>query len=270
MLIRRTSRNRVPFCFSQEKNGKCRYDSLFYDNTTFMNHLSKIILFFGLFLCMFSQISARTISFSGFEWTVRNNGYGAPGKNYWRNDNVWIDELGRLHLAIRKVGGRWTCAELQTTQKFLYGKYSFKVIGRIDRFDKNVVLGLFNYPTEAAKQGLGEIDIEFAKWGNAANGSGNFTVWSDAAANHYQTKSFPFELVGTYTKHNFTRAGKSVFFQSFHGHSETNEIFNWKYSGADVSNTPMPIYLNFWLFRGQPPSDGNAAEIVISEVKYIP
>lgn len=234
-----------------------------------MNCISKLFLLTGLFLCLTVMIEAKTFSFSGFEWTVRGNGYGAPGKNHWRGDNVWVDEAGRLHLAIKKINGVWTCAEVQTVNKFLYGKYSFKVIGRIDQFDKNVVLGLFNYPLEAAKQGLGEVDIEFAKWGNAANGSGNFTVWSDRTANLYYTKTFPFQLDGTFTKHNFTRTSKSIFFQSFYGHTEINEIFNWKYTGADVSKTPMPIHINFWLYRGLAPSDAKDAEIVISEVSFV-
>ncbi|MBS1795956.1 MAG: glycoside hydrolase family 16 protein [Acidobacteria bacterium] len=235
-----------------------------------MNHLSKafLMLGFGLFLAVAAE--AKTLIFSGFEWTVRGSGYGAPGKNYWRSDNVWLDELGRLHLAIRKIDGKWTCAELSTTRKFLYGKYSFKVIGRLDQLDRNVVLGLFNYPVEPAKQGLGEIDIEFARWGNPGTGNGNFTVWSDKVAGRSVTKSFPFDLTGTYTRHDFTRTAQSVFFQSFYGHTEKNEIFRWNYTGTDVSATPMPIYLNFWLFRGLAPSDGRDAEIVVSEVSYLP
>jgi Glycosyl hydrolases family 16 len=235
-----------------------------------MNQLSGKALFAGILCFLATNVSARTISFSGLEWSVRDNVYGSPGKNYWRNDNVWVDELGRLHLAIRKIDGRWTCAELQTTRKFLYGKYTFKVVGRVDQFDQNVVLGLFNYPPEASKEGLGEIDVEFARWGNPSNSAGNFSVWSDLIDGDYTTRSFPVDLFGTHTRHVFTRKPKSVAFQSFHGHTGKNEIFSWNYSGNDVSKTPMPIYLNFWLFRGQPPANGRDAEIIISEVSFSP
>lgn len=254
---------------SKEKFRKYRYDSLFYKKTR-MNHLVKIFLCAGILLAARGLMEAKTLSFSGLEWTVRANGYGAPGKNYWRGDNVWVDESGRLHLKIRKIGGRWTCAELWTNEKFLYGRYSFKVIGRIDRLDKNVVFGLFNFPSEAAKEGRGEIDVEFARWGNALNGGGNYTVWSDKTPGAFNTKNFSFELFGDYTSHGYTRTPQSVFFQSFHGHDETNEIYRWTHAGADVSKTPMPIYLNFWLYRGMPPGDGREAEIIISEVKYSP
>lgn len=233
-----------------------------------MTKFSKIAAAAVFAMFVFQTANAATISFAGLEWTVRDTGYGAPGKNHWRSDNVWVDELGRLHLAIRRVGGKWTCAELQSKQKFRYGKYSFDVVGRLDQLDPNVVLGLFQYPTEASKNGLGEIDVEFARWGNPTNAAGNFSVWSDLVSNSYATRPFEFAMTGTYSRHIFTRTSKTVSFQSFHGHAERNEMARWSYRNADVSKTPMPIYLNFWLFRGYAPVNGMNAEIVISDVKF--
>lgn len=228
----------------------------------------RLLLVLGLFSFMSSSIAAKKIDFSGLNWQIRNDGQGSPAANIWRKDNVWLDEKGQLHLAIRKVGDIWTCAELHTTEKFLYGKFEFEIIGRIDELDKNTVLGLFKYPTEAEKDGLGEIDIEFAKWSDESKGSGNFTVWSDIKGIAEKTENFKFNLQGTHTTHTFIRTAESVYFQSFHGHNSRNSIFEWIYSGDDLSKTPMPIFINFWLFRGQPPSNLQETEIIIKNVKF--
>jgi hypothetical protein len=53
-------------------------------------------------------------------------------------------------------------------QRFGFGRYEFRLLGRPDQFDDNVVLGLFNYTVpEVGPDGTNEIDIEFATWGGA-------------------------------------------------------------------------------------------------------
>ena len=105
----------------------------------------------------------RTISFSGYEWTVRNtNGKQGPGPNYFRDSSISVDNKGYLHLWIKKnpATGRWECAEITSKLSFEYGTYQFVVEGPIDKFDKNIVLGLFNY---SGNNGLDEMDIEIAR-----------------------------------------------------------------------------------------------------------
>jgi beta-glucanase (GH16 family) len=233
-----------------------------------MKNAFLAILVLGFALFMSSAIYGKTIEFSGLTWKIRNDGQGSPAANFWRRDNVWLDENGRLHLKIRKFGDVWTCAELQTVEKFLYGNFQFEIIGRIDEFDKNIVFGLFKYPNEINRDGFDEIDIEFSKWGKDENNNGNFTVYNDAKAYTEKTHNFKFSLQGTHTTHAFTRTPESIYFQSFHGHNLSNKIYEWNYSGNNISKTPMPIYLNLWLFRGMPPSDLQESEIIIKSVKF--
>ena len=76
-----------------------------------------------------------------------------------------------------------------------FGRYQFQISGRIDRFDDNVVLGLFNYPTgDVGPDATHEIDIEFARWGDAKNPIGNYTVWPVEKSLKQVSKSFPFDL----------------------------------------------------------------------------
>lgn len=108
---------------------------------------------------------ARTLKFSGYEWEVRSAGLQGPGPNRWDPENVSVDSKGQLHLKITKVADEWRCAELTLKKRLGFGRYQFQVIGRIDQLDRNIVLGLFNYPTpDVGKEGTNEIDIEFARW----------------------------------------------------------------------------------------------------------
>ncbi len=233
-----------------------------------MKHALLLILFCGFALFMTFSAEAKTINFSGHEWIVRNDGQGAPARNFWRQDNVWLDENGFLHLKIRKVGDAWTCAELQTAEKFLYGKFEFEILGRIDELDKNIVLGLFKYPQENGRDGLDEIDIEFSRWGKDDNFNGLFTVYSDQQNRPEKSQNFTFTLKGNRTTHSFTRTPESIYFQSFHGNQNGNKFADWKFESDNISKTPMPVYLNFWLFKGQPPSDLQESEIIVKSVKF--
>ncbi len=230
--------------------------------------LSVLAAFFSTF-----PVGAKTLYFSGFEWVVREARKGAPADNVWRQDNVWVDEKGFLHLAVsRRADGVWSCAELKTKDKFQFGKFTFEIIGRIDRLDKNVVFGLFAYPPKSERDGLGEVDIEFSRWGKDENNIGNYTVWANEKDVAERTFSFPLALEGDYTTHIFTRAARNISFQSFHGHDTKDLISEWNFApenpGKYISATPMPLYLNLWLFRGNPPSSGETVEIIVRRIKF--
>ncbi|HEY0612125.1 MAG TPA: glycoside hydrolase family 16 protein [Chitinophaga sp.] len=104
----------------------------------------------------------RTISFSGINWTVRDQaGTSGPHDNYWSGStsNVWVDAAGHLHLKIRKdaATGRWYCSEVTSQQTFGYGSYVWKIEAALDLLDKNIVFGLFNY--KSGDDGHHEVDI---------------------------------------------------------------------------------------------------------------
>ena len=134
---------------------------------------------------MSATVEATDIAFSGYNWTIRPSGRGGPGPNNWDPTNVFVDANGYLHLKITQNKSKWSCAEVYTTVspntntgRLGFGRYQFQTGSRIDTLDPNVVLGLFNYPTsDVGPDGTNEIDIEYARWGNASWPNGNFTVW---------------------------------------------------------------------------------------------
>ena len=234
------------------------------------------LLLSGLFLTQISPVCAATIQFSGFEWSVRS-GRGGPGPNTWDEKNVWLDSSGFLHLKISCRDERWSCAEVTMRKRLGFGRYQFQTTGRIDAFDDNVVLGLFNYPTgDVGTDATHEIDIEFARWGEAKNPMGNFTVWPVEKTLKQTTKGFAFTLENDQATHRFTWGETRVLFQSLQGHrnDDLSEFGRWVYSPEDaprrISQKPMPVHINLWLFRGHPPKNGQEVEVIVRSFEFTP
>lgn len=218
-------------------------------------------------------IAANIISFSGYSWEVRNeSGTSGPGPNYWSNSssNVWVDSNGHLHLKIRKdpATGRWLCSEVTSTQAFGYGSYVWKIEGPVDKLDKNIVLGLFNY--KAGDDGHHEVDIEFARWGNSAWPNYNYTVYPATGSGNV-SQTYELALNGTYTSYKFTRTPTAVSYKGYHGHNlvETNAFFPWTTpAGYNVSTLALPVHMNLWLFQGNAPSNAQEVEIIIHSFTF--
>jgi hypothetical protein len=220
--------------------------------------------------------SEPTLNFSGYRWTIRaEDGLSGPGPNLWDPKNAWLDEHGWLHLKITKRGDRWYCAEVYLSQNLGFGRYEWEVAGPVDHFDPQVVLGLFNYTRpEIGPDGTNEIDIEFARWGRAANPAGNFTVFPATNAVKEQTQAFPFKLDGPGTTSRFDWSSKSVKFETLAGYPDTGATLlgHWDYAPSAsekyIPQNPLPVHLNFWLFEGKPPLNNQVAEVVIRKFTF--
>ncbi len=219
--------------------------------------------------------TAKTISFSGYTWYVKSGKGMGPGPNNWNENNVWVDALGKLHLQIKysATTKKWECAEIWTNTSMGFGKYEWFVEGRIDLLDKNVVVGLFNYPTASVgPDGTNEIDVEFAKWGNKNNKMGNFTVWPAQLGYTYSTFPYAIALTGTYTTHRFTWSSSSIFFQSLNGwRTDDTNVIATKTFAPTVSTIYLipqsaePVHINLWLYKGNAPSNNTTVELIISK-----
>lgn len=232
------------------------------------------LLALGLAAAIDTPVAAKEIVFGGYAWTVRS-GHGGPGPNHWDEANVWLDTATNLHLKIAQRDGVWSCAEVTLKQRLGFGRYQFRTSGRLDRFDDNVVLGLFNYPTrDVGSDATHEIDIEFARWGDAKNPMGNFTVWPTDRALKQVTKAFPFALAGDDATHTFNWSRHRIVFRSVDGSGSAVDrvLGEWTYSPEEpagrISAQPMPVHLNLWLFQGRPPKDGGEVEVIIRDFQY--
>ena len=234
----------------------------------------------SLLLCaaMATPLEARTLQFAGRSWTVRDAASAAPGPNRWAPENAWVDELGRPHLRIsRGADGVWRCAEVVLDAPLGFGTYEFKVVGAIDALDRNIVFGMFQYPDAATGPDFThEIDIEFSRWGGDSAYAGYWTVYPTTTALPETTQAFAPVLEGDYTTHRFHRGRDAVRFEMLHGHPEGHAppAHAWTFAPKDarkrISQAAQPVYINLWLFRGVPPSDGREVEIIVSDFRFTP
>lgn len=236
------------------------------------------LLAFGLMGLISPQFArAETLKFSGYEWEVKSGEKLGPGPNAWNAANVWVDKKGWLHFKITHKDNQWACAEVSTTKRFGFGTYEFQVEGRIDKFDKNIVLGLFNYPPrDVGGDETNEIDIEFARWGLADAPNGNFTVWPAKAGVKQTSETFRFTLDSALTTQRFVWDSRSILFESLRGNGKkrSDAFGQWRFAPEEaqdrIPQQPMPVLINLWLFQGHVPTDGKEVEIVIRSFKFTP
>jgi len=215
----------------------------------------------------------RTISFSGRAWSVKFSGSESVGPGPMRfgnsSRNVDIDSQGALHMRIENAGGAWVGAEVILTELLGYGTYTFTLEPIID-LDPNVVLGLFTWsdnPDEAHR----EIDIEIARWSDPDNLNAQCVVQPHELPENITRFGLPETAAGS--THSFTWTPDSVICETsllaadgsapqlFHHHEFTSGI-------------PTPgeaqARMNLWLFRGAPPVNGQAAEVIVREFRFTP
>jgi peptidoglycan/xylan/chitin deacetylase (PgdA/CDA1 family) len=232
--------------------------------------------------------ASKTINWSGYDWNVKSGGPLNPGICFWSTDNVWVDSENNLHLKISKYGNIWYCAEVWTKKPLPYGKYQLWVEGQIDKLDKNVVLGFFNYPSNLAFDNTSEIDIEISRFGDENKNNGNYGVYprGDQCTMFFKdcmykngryNTTFPINLTGTYTTHRFVWQSDRIEFQSLHGHREWNDTTDEIYSSVTppcyakcVPVSPLALHINLWLYDSKPPSYNKSVEVVIKKFEFIP
>lgn len=227
--------------------------------------MNRIGSLFCVLLILISAAQARTIVFAGREWVVKT-GEGGPGPNRWSDseESVWVDEDG-LHLKIRQIDGVWHCAEIFSVKPAPYGMYRFFVSSPVDLLDPNVVASPFLYKSDTQ-----EIDIEFSRWQNQRGNARNAQFVIQPYRNKDNMERFRCDLNGQPSTHQFEWTRGKVAFLSFLGHGEIPEaesrvLRRWTSTSEDIpeEDIGMRIHINIWLVKGEAPTDGKEAELVI-------
>lgn len=238
-------------------------------------------------ISLMPYIEGRKIKFSGFEWDVRDSGdvLEGPGcskidpisktctvpleNNYWSDSikNVWVDELGRLHLKVTKndVTDKWYCSEVTTVDSLGYGDYTFFVEGHLrDKLIENEVLGLFNYFDDNH-----EIDIEYGNvaWSKTNDFFGQFATQptgickfiSFSLDNIIDEKD---ETVSTfYWQNDAVRFGSS-----YYNIIDSNGWRNEKCIPEDKDN--LHTHINLWLYGPKTNINEDSSDIIINQFVY--
>ncbi|CAF1381330.1 unnamed protein product [Rotaria magnacalcarata] len=241
-----------------------------------------IVLFFVPAMARWNSSHANStqcvINWSGYKWYIVHAQSSVPGSNHWNASNVFVDARGRLHLKITRsvTIGEWDCAELFSDSTFFYGTYRWKVQGRLDLLDPNVVLGLFSY---SGPSGSNEIDIEVSKWGQPVHHPKHiyYTVYpGNGTAKQRVSLGASLSLNGAYTTHWFTWTPPKVVFGSQHGFQNTpNKLKFLSYETPSNFTEEMPkianrLHMNLWLYESVPPANRKEVEVIIHEFTYTP
>jgi hypothetical protein len=117
-----------------------------------------------------------------------------------------------------------------------------------------------------------ELDIEFARWGNAAYANAQYTVQPYTVAGNQVTFNEPSGV--TQSTHSLVWGPGSAAFTSVRGYGPTTEPGRLIASKTFTQGVPQPggenARMNLWLFGGGAPTNQRAVEIVVKRFEFVP
>lgn len=117
------------------------------------------------------------INFAGYRWVVKETGGNrvGPGNNMFSSSAnvIWVDNWG-LHLNVMPPGAGcdpWVSSEAWLDHALGYGTYLTRIVSPVEFVDPDITWSPFFIWDDSGNAGNGwrEIDIEFARWGNAGD-----------------------------------------------------------------------------------------------------
>jgi hypothetical protein len=117
----------------------------------------------------------KTITFSGYEWLVRQTQNDRHGMNDYDGRNVWVDSDGHLHLLLMERDGRWTSADVRLTRSLGYGTYSFDVRDT-SQVDPSAAFSMYTFDPLGSDQNFRELTVDVSQWGEPGTMNGQFVV----------------------------------------------------------------------------------------------
>lgn len=235
------------------------------------------VILYGFLLLVFPYGQAQTITWAGHEWKVTNGGMAGVARG--NPDNVSIDAKGYLHLQIFRRKGKWTSAELFTSENFGFGTYQWVVEGNVYEMDPTTVLGLFTYgPTHhIGVDAENEIDIEFSQWNKTCHGcNADFTVYP-ATGNRKPDGTSAWEdnfhvTGGSVTTARTEWAADHITFTLMNGSQPvgtTAEVIKTETYTSTALNIPqvaVPVGINLWCFKQTP---AKKQSVVIRDFQFV-
>jgi len=223
----------------------------------------------------------RTLDFAGYTWRVKGTGYYGPGPNVFSDaaDAVWTDDGGDLHLTLAQRRGTWQSTEVVLEEALGYGDYILTTTGRLDTLDIQAVLGIFLWqygpcwdPSYLWWNPFNEIDIEYGRWGNPAQGIGQFV----AQPYDWPGNLTRFDTVfsaGEVVSHAMRWLADRIEYRVWRGgpadETAGNTVVSWTYTGPHISRPEQPrMHLNLWRLDPAVPSTNQ--EAVFSDFAFIP
>ena len=241
--------------------------------TAYVRMTTCVILLTAL-QCM----QAQTITWAGHAWKVTSGGMAGVALGDPANVNITPD--GFLHLQIANRDGKWTAAEMFTTDDMGFGTYQWVVQGDVYNMDQTTVLGLFTYGPahHMGSNAENEIDIEFSQWNKTCHGcNADFTVYpptGNRKPDGVSSWEDNFHVRGgDLTTARMEWRSDHVLFTLMNGvhaiGSVADVIKSETYSSkpTNIPQTAAPVGINLWCFKGTPSNNQSA---VIRDFQFVP
>jgi hypothetical protein len=210
----------------------------------------------------------RTLTFSGYEWDVRQ----VPGDRYGPNDydarNAWVDPEGFLHLALTERDGRWTSAQVHLTRSLGYGTYVF-VVRDTSHLDPAAALGLLTWDDLGVDQHHRELDIEVGRRGNPNSKVAQYVVQPPFIAGNV----FHFDIPPGVLTHTLRWEPDLARFTTVRGSGARNAgtpVAERAFTSGIPSPGSETVRINLLYFRGSPSPPAGRVEVVIERFEYLP
>jgi hypothetical protein len=230
----------------------------------------------SVLFCTLQCAHAQTVTWAGRSWNLTSGHMAgvAPGDPA----NLTIDAHGYLHLRIVQQNGKWTAAELFTTENLGFGTYQWIVEGNVYAMDPTTVLGLFTYgPTHhIGTNAEDEIDIEFSQWNKTCHGcNADFTVYP--ATGHRKPKGVSawednFHVTGgTLTTARMDWFPDHIVFTLMNGAQPIRTVADvikaetYTSDATNIPQVPAPVGINLWSFKQTPAQDQS---VVIRDFEF--
>lgn len=212
--------------------------------------------------------SPRRLTFSGYEWEVRQISSDRGGENDYDPANAWVDAEGCLHLRVAKRDDRWTSGEVRLTRSLGYGTYVFTVRD-VSQLDPAAALGLFTWDDEGAEQNHRELDVEISRWGDPAIRNAQYVVQPYYLASNVSRFDAP---PGRLTHAFQWEPARATFTTAAGARPTASGPFIARH--AFTSGVPVPggetVHLNLYYFRHSRLPLKKDVEVVIEKFQYLP
>jgi hypothetical protein len=210
----------------------------------------------------------KRLSFSGYEWDVRQTPSDRGGANDYAPDNAWTDGAGLLHLALRQRDGHWTSAEVTLNRTLGYGTYVF-VLRDTSQLDPAAAMGMLTYDHGSADQNHRELSIEISQWGDRSVSNAQYVVQPYYVPANVSRFAAPAGRVS----HSFRWEPGHAAFRTVRGSSASTgqpAIAQHEFtSGVPIpGNERVQIHLYFFRYSPRPPQ--RDVEVVIERFQYFP
>jgi hypothetical protein len=213
----------------------------------------------------YTQSRRKALTFSGYEWEIRQTPSDRGGGNDYDSRNAWVDPAGILHLLLAQRDGRWTSAEVKLTRSLGYGTY-IVLVPDMSRLDPAAALAMLTWDDLGADQHHRELDMEISRWGDPANKDVQYAVQPHyVAANVFRFVAPPHRLT-----HSFRWEPGRASFKTMTVASSASIVAQREFT----SGVPVPgaetVRLSLCYFRPSPAPPASDVEVVIEKFEYLP